>query len=191
MFQRTISEAAGERSFKCSIVKEVITIVSAELKGMTESLPEEVLSNESFKLLCSRIEGFLSYDEHERQTMGRSSFEDNGDHLSQTNEVNNKSSISSQTCHENESSRYVGVAIHGMKELNDQFEHGVYVTLIQLQNGSKLFKRVKFSKRRFSEEQADEWWKENKDRWLKKYNPPPLTSSDETESSDGHTSTTT
>ncbi|XP_047335805.1 PH, RCC1 and FYVE domains-containing protein 1-like [Impatiens glandulifera] len=191
-FQKTISEAtlaAGERSFKCSIAKEVITTISAQLKGMTESLPEEVLNSESFKSLCSRIEGFLSSEEHERQTMGSSSYEDNGDHhLSQTNEDNNKSSISSQTGHENESSRYAGVAIHGVKELNEQFEPGVYVTLIQLQNGSKLFKRVKFSKRRFSEQQAEEWWKENKDRLLKKYNPP-LTSSDETESSDGHTTT--
>lgn len=28
-----------------------------------------------------------------------------------------------------------------------------------------------YSKRRFAEQQAEEWWKENKDRLLKKYSP--------------------
>ncbi|CAL5395219.1 unnamed protein product [Camellia sinensis] len=61
----------------------------------------------------------------------------------------------------------------GQKEVIEQFEPGVYVTLIQLQEGTKIFKRVRFSKRRFAEQQAEEWWKENKDRLLKKYSPPP------------------
>ncbi|KAG5560348.1 hypothetical protein RHGRI_003597 [Rhododendron griersonianum] len=60
----------------------------------------------------------------------------------------------------------------GQREVIEQFEPGVYVTLIQLQNGTKIFKRVRFSKRRFAEQQAEEWWMENKDRLLKKYNPP-------------------
>ncbi|GAB4850889.1 hypothetical protein Ancab_030190 [Ancistrocladus abbreviatus] len=55
----------------------------------------------------------------------------------------------------------------------EQFEPGVYVTVIQLRDGAKIFKRVRFSKRRFSEQQAEDWWKENKDRVLKKYAPPP------------------
>ncbi|XP_043695915.1 PH, RCC1 and FYVE domains-containing protein 1-like [Telopea speciosissima] len=54
-------------------------------------------------------------------------------------------------------------------EATELFEPGVYVTLIQLQNGAKVFKRVRFSKRRFTEQQAENWWKENKDRVLKKY----------------------
>ncbi|GAB4843118.1 hypothetical protein Ancab_013094 [Ancistrocladus abbreviatus] len=58
-------------------------------------------------------------------------------------------------------------------EVIEQFEPGVYVTVIQLRDGTKIFKRVRFSKRRFSENQAEEWWKENKDRMMKKYAPPP------------------
>ncbi|KAH7845221.1 hypothetical protein Vadar_025132 [Vaccinium darrowii] len=60
----------------------------------------------------------------------------------------------------------------GQREVIEQFEPGVYVTLIQLHNGTKIFKRVRFSKRRFAEQQAEEWWMGNKDRLLKKYNPP-------------------
>ncbi|KAL2486745.1 Regulator of chromosome condensation (RCC1) family with FYVE zinc finger domain [Abeliophyllum distichum] len=60
-------------------------------------------------------------------------------------------------------------AVRGQKEIIEQFEPGVYVTLIQLANDTKIFKRVRFSKRRFAEQQAEEWWKENKDRLLMKY----------------------
>ncbi|XP_011029821.1 PREDICTED: uncharacterized protein LOC105129442 [Populus euphratica] len=60
------------------------------------------------------------------------------------------------------------------KEIIEQFEPGVYVTVILRPNGIKIFKRVKFSKRRFQEQQAEVWWKENKDRLLKKYSPPTI-----------------
>ncbi|OEL22807.1 putative E3 ubiquitin-protein ligase HERC1 [Dichanthelium oligosanthes] len=90
---------------------------------------------------------------------------------------------------------------HGEVQLIEQFEPGVYVTLIQLKDGTKVFKRVRFrylsalqwnenilkfeftpkfycllklgysySKRRFAENQAEEWWKENQERVFKKYN---------------------
>lgn len=31
---------------------------------------------------------------------------------------------------------------------------------------------INYSKRRFDEHQAEEWWKENKDRVLRRYSPP-------------------
>ncbi|TKY53724.1 E3 ubiquitin-protein ligase HERC1 [Spatholobus suberectus] len=52
----------------------------------------------------------------------------------------------------------------GERSVIEQFEHGVYVTLIVLPSGFKVFKRVRFSKRRFNEQQAAEWWNRNKDR---------------------------
>ncbi|KAK9724307.1 hypothetical protein RND81_05G062700 [Saponaria officinalis] len=61
----------------------------------------------------------------------------------------------------------------GSRESIEQFEPGVYVTFVQLRNGSKVFRRVRFSKRRFAETQAEEWWKANRDRVLRKYSPPP------------------
>ncbi|KAK7243074.1 hypothetical protein RIF29_37858 [Crotalaria pallida] len=53
----------------------------------------------------------------------------------------------------------------------EQFERGVYITVMVLPSGSKVFKRVRFSKRRFDEHQAEEWWNKNKDRVFKKYSP--------------------
>ncbi|CAA7404961.1 unnamed protein product [Spirodela intermedia] len=57
----------------------------------------------------------------------------------------------------------------GGKEVIEQFEPGVYITVILLQDGTKVFKRVRFSKRRFAEHQAEEWWKANQDQVFKKY----------------------
>ncbi|XP_022871405.1 protein BREVIS RADIX-like [Olea europaea var. sylvestris] len=69
----------------------------------------------------------------------------------------------------------------GRKEVIEQFEPGVYVTLVQLVDGTKLFKRIRFSKRWFAEQQAEECWKENKDRLRKKYSPLPRVNSIQTE----------
>ncbi|CAN8324471.1 unnamed protein product [Cochlearia groenlandica] len=57
----------------------------------------------------------------------------------------------------------------GGKELIEQFEPGVYVTYVLHKNGGKIFRRVRFSKRRFDENQAEEWWNNKKDELLKKY----------------------
>ncbi|XP_073027881.1 PH, RCC1 and FYVE domains-containing protein 1-like [Primulina eburnea] len=59
----------------------------------------------------------------------------------------------------------------GRTEVIEQFEPGVYVKLVQLSNGTKIFRGIQFSKRKFDEQQAEEWWKENKDRLQKKYSP--------------------
>ncbi|KAJ8434834.1 hypothetical protein Cgig2_022113 [Carnegiea gigantea] len=61
----------------------------------------------------------------------------------------------------------------GSKESIEQFAPGVYITYIQLRNGTKVFRRVRFSKRKFAETQAEEWWKKNRERVLRKYIPPP------------------
>ncbi|RRT85941.1 hypothetical protein B296_00006414 [Ensete ventricosum] len=60
----------------------------------------------------------------------------------------------------------------GEAELVEQFEPGVYITFIQLRNSIKMFKRVRFSKRRFAEQQAEDWWNKNKERVFKKYSYP-------------------
>ncbi|WOL03517.1 hypothetical protein Cni_G12237 [Canna indica] len=52
----------------------------------------------------------------------------------------------------------------------EQFEPGVYITLVNLRDGSRDLKRVRFSRRRFGEQQAETWWSENRDRVYEKYN---------------------
>ncbi|GAU12585.1 hypothetical protein TSUD_131950 [Trifolium subterraneum] len=52
----------------------------------------------------------------------------------------------------------------------EQDEPGVYITLTSLSGGAIDLKRVRFSRKRFSEKQAEHWWAENRIRVYEKYN---------------------
>ncbi|XP_020197183.1 PH, RCC1 and FYVE domains-containing protein 1 [Aegilops tauschii subsp. strangulata] len=52
----------------------------------------------------------------------------------------------------------------------EQFEPGVYLTLVTLHDGTKELKRVRFSRRRFAEHQAESWWSDNHEKVYDKYN---------------------
>ncbi|KAJ6920216.1 hypothetical protein NC651_013966 [Populus alba x Populus x berolinensis] len=52
----------------------------------------------------------------------------------------------------------------------EQYEPGVYITLVALRDGTRDLKRVRFSRRRFGEHQAETWWLENRDKVYEKYN---------------------
>ncbi|XP_043722871.1 PH, RCC1 and FYVE domains-containing protein 1 [Telopea speciosissima] len=52
----------------------------------------------------------------------------------------------------------------------EQYELGVYITLVALRDGTRDLKRVRFSRRRFGEHQAETWWSENRDKVYEKYN---------------------
>ncbi|KAF7816297.1 PH, RCC1 and FYVE domains-containing protein 1 isoform X1 [Senna tora] len=51
----------------------------------------------------------------------------------------------------------------------EQFDPGVYITLTTLPCGQKGLKRVRFSRKRFSEKEAERWWEENQERVCHKY----------------------
>ncbi|XP_077246976.1 regulator of chromosome condensation (RCC1) family with FYVE zinc finger domain-containing protein [Tasmannia lanceolata] len=51
----------------------------------------------------------------------------------------------------------------------EQDEPGVYITFTTLTNGQKGVKRVRFSRRRFSEKEAERWWEMNQLRVCQKY----------------------
>ncbi|CAN6439014.1 unnamed protein product [Victoria cruziana] len=51
----------------------------------------------------------------------------------------------------------------------EQYEPGVYITLLALRDGTKDIKRVRFSRKRFSERQAETWWKDNREKVFEKY----------------------
>ncbi|KAK9740868.1 hypothetical protein RND81_03G066800 [Saponaria officinalis] len=52
----------------------------------------------------------------------------------------------------------------------EQYEPGVYITLVALRDGTRDLKRVRFSRRRFGEHQAETWWSENREKVYDKYN---------------------
>ncbi|XP_072957683.1 PH, RCC1 and FYVE domains-containing protein 1 isoform X1 [Typha angustifolia] len=54
-------------------------------------------------------------------------------------------------------------------EVVEQVERGVYVTFTILPGGEKGLKRVRFSRKHFSEKEAQRWWEENQSRVFMKY----------------------
>ncbi|XP_010530240.1 PREDICTED: uncharacterized protein LOC104806852 isoform X2 [Tarenaya hassleriana] len=52
----------------------------------------------------------------------------------------------------------------------EQYEPGIYITLVALRDGTRDLKRVRFSRRRFREQQAEAWWSENREKVYDKYN---------------------
>ncbi|GAB4845122.1 PH, RCC1 and FYVE domains-containing protein 1 [Ancistrocladus abbreviatus] len=59
---------------------------------------------------------------------------------------------------------------HVEAEWIEQYEPGVYITLIALRDGTRDLKRVRFSRRRFGEHQAQTWWSENREKVYERYN---------------------
>nr|KYP76012.1 putative E3 ubiquitin-protein ligase HERC2 [Cajanus cajan] len=58
----------------------------------------------------------------------------------------------------------------GLKsEWVEQYEPGVYITFTTLPCGKKGLKRVRFSRKRFSEKEAEKWWEENQGTVYHKY----------------------
>ncbi|KAK9903687.1 hypothetical protein M0R45_001047 [Rubus argutus] len=54
----------------------------------------------------------------------------------------------------------------------EQYEPGVYITLVALRDGTRDLKRVRFSRRRFGEHQAEIWWSDNREKVYEKYRRP-------------------
>ncbi|KAF8411664.1 hypothetical protein HHK36_004222 [Tetracentron sinense] len=52
----------------------------------------------------------------------------------------------------------------------DLYEPGVYINLVTLGDGTRDLKRVRFSRKRFGEHQAETWWSENREKVYEKYN---------------------
>ncbi|KAK2440451.1 Regulator of chromosome condensation (RCC1) family with FYVE zinc finger domain-containing protein [Trifolium repens] len=51
----------------------------------------------------------------------------------------------------------------------EQYENGVYITLTISPSGEKGVKRVRFSRKRFSQKEAEKWWEENQTKVYHKY----------------------
>lgn len=115
---------------------------------MTEKLPSDISERETIFSLNAQVESFLN-------TVEAQASED----YSQSNQPDRISSASMSannldgTPQENDGtshsfaeggSRPSRVSSMGRKEIIEQFEPGIYVTLIQLSNGTKIFKRVRF-----------------------------------------------
>ncbi|WCJ20720.1 Regulator of chromosome condensation (RCC1) family with FYVE zinc finger domain [Euphorbia peplus] len=196
--KETSAVARAEVS-KSRAAKEILKSLGDMLKETTTQLPPDVQEIESFKAMNGQIETLLrTYEKSESFYLAERSESDRRLASNRTPLIRDSSSLNQQAAdfsndegsirrpghrpslstdsisHDGaeQDSRQNSLPSKKEGESIEQFEPGVYVTFIQRSNGVKIFKRVKFSKRRFKERQAEEWWVENKDRLLKSYSPP-------------------
>ncbi|RZC85704.1 hypothetical protein C5167_026378 [Papaver somniferum] len=168
---------AEEESSKCIQVMEVIKATAAQLKAMTETLPADVYDSETLRAMHSQVEALLQTNGMDTSKTSSFRFRSSGadhQHMDKPPLANGsfRPSTSAIIPHQSNENGVTTPRISSANtgvEVTEQFESGVYITLVQLLNGTKIFKRVRFSKRKFDGQQAAEWWKENSHRVFMKY----------------------
>ncbi|RID79961.1 hypothetical protein BRARA_A02660 [Brassica rapa] len=209
-FQEAAKEAfelAAKQSSKHKAATEALKSVAEQLKGLKDKLPPEVSESEAFESINSQAEAYLNknevsetsilttsiLDQQETSPSGNTQDQKVDEQVSsntQDQKVDEQVSSNSSISETSNSSKPVPTESSssssrtGGKESKEQFEPGVYVTFVVDMNGNKIFRRVRFSKKRFDEHQAEEWWTKNKDRLLKWYSPNSSSSSPKPTASD-------
>ncbi|BBG96538.1 Regulator of chromosome condensation family with FYVE zinc finger domain [Prunus dulcis] len=149
---------AGEETTKCKAAKEVIKSLTAQLKEMAERLPIGTARNIDTRPLDSPVPLMnLTISDLPKSY---------NNHTSNHTEVTHPEATAR---HKNRGTKTE--ATHGV-EWVEQDEPGVYITLVSLPGGVKDLKRVRFSRKRFSEKQAEQWWAANRGRVYQQYNVP-------------------
>lgn len=176
---------AGEETAKCKAAKEVIKSLTAQLKEMAERLPVGAtrncksppfsalpsaaptvadVSNVSLDQLNNQIPGVVA-DSNDLNGVVLS----NGSGTPSSTRSLVQSRVVSSEATRNESRSKEGEP-RQENEWVEQDEPGVYITFVSLPSGIKDLKRVRFSRKRFSEKQAEQWWAENRARVYEQYN---------------------
>ncbi|XP_010454214.1 PREDICTED: uncharacterized protein LOC104736008 [Camelina sativa] len=174
---------ANEETARCKAAKEVIKSLTAQLKDMAERLP--VGSARSIK--SPSLNSFGSSPDYvapSSNTLNRpNNRETESDGLNSVSMFSNGASTpvfdgANYRQQANQAAESINRISTRSKESEprnenewvEQDEPGVYITLTALAGGARDLKRVRFSRKRFSEKQAEEWWAENRGRVYEQYN---------------------
>ncbi|KAI4308171.1 hypothetical protein L6164_031273 [Bauhinia variegata] len=175
---------AGEETAKCKAAKEVIKSLTAQLKEMAERLPVGAARNVKSSSLAS-FGSNPGSNEVSNASLDRLNIQTTTmvpDLTGSNNQLlsNGSSTISNRSASHNKPSQPDATNRNGSRtkesesrgepEWVEQDEPGVYITLTALPGGVIDLKRVRFSRKRFSEKQAEQWWAENRARVYEQYN---------------------
>ncbi|KAJ8637038.1 hypothetical protein MRB53_011305 [Persea americana] len=175
---------AGEETAKCKAAKEVIKSLTAQLKDMAERLPVGAARNNKppsmTSFSTSPASSDISAPTYDRLSSPVTSFEPDSNGSNSIPVANgpttngNRSASHNRPVHSEVATRNGARAADAEPnhetEWVEQDETGVYITLTALPGGVKDLKRVRFSRKRFSEKQAEQWWEENRARVYEQYN---------------------
>ncbi|KAI4386225.1 hypothetical protein MLD38_004175 [Melastoma candidum] len=171
---------AGEEAAKCKAAKEVIKSLTAQLKDLAERLPVAPVRNLKLPTSLVSTSSDVSYTASVNDLNGDNSDETDANISSSSILPNGMSTISSHSSAHDKQVIPEAIGRNGAKakegdgrpdsEWVEQDEPGVYITFTSLPGGAKDLKRVRFSRKRFSEKQAEQWWAENRARVYEQYN---------------------
>ncbi|KAH6765931.1 Regulator of chromosome condensation family with FYVE zinc finger domain-containing protein [Perilla frutescens var. hirtella] len=174
---------AGEETAKCKAAKEVIKSLTAQLKEMAERLPVGSARNTKSPPFIPVVPPSIPNDVS-NASIDRVNGQTNSQDV-ESNDSNNpllsngSSTASNRSLGHSRPAHTDGTRNGNRSKENDtrsesewveQDEAGVYITLTSLPGGLKDLKRVRFSRKRFSEKQAEQWWAENRARVYEQYN---------------------
>ncbi|KAL3654223.1 hypothetical protein CASFOL_003904 [Castilleja foliolosa] len=146
---KEVTARAADEAEKSKAAKEVINSLTAQLKKMAEKVPDE--------------QGQLDTNEQMANDFNRPS---NGSSVTSITSPKSESSDNSNTPQLPNTTK---PQLQKTKRIV-QDEPGVYITLVTLPNGVNELRRVRFSRKRFSEDQAEKWWAENGTRVCERHN---------------------
>ncbi|KAL1555204.1 PH, RCC1 and FYVE domains-containing protein 1-like [Salvia divinorum] len=174
---------AGEESAKCKAAKEVIKSLTAQLKEMAERLPvgstrssksppfiphvPPSIPNDVLNASIDRVNGQTNFLDQESNESNNPLFTNGSIAASNRSLGHSRPAHTDATRNGN---RPKESDPRSENEWVEQDEQGVYITLTSLPGGLKDLKRVRFSRKRFSERQAETWWAENRARVYEQYN---------------------
>ncbi|KAL6993292.1 hypothetical protein U1Q18_011407 [Sarracenia purpurea var. burkii] len=137
-----------------------IPIDSPTLKSVNTMLIATHLPPEVRPLLCRKVDSLCTSPVIFSNTL--KSMSDNGDFYDSGTVLAEESIVDRSACGQN-----------GFKTLKmewvEKYEPGVYITFITLPGGQKGIKRVRFSRKRFTEKEAERWWEKNEVEVYEKY----------------------
>ncbi|KAF2302395.1 hypothetical protein GH714_036161 [Hevea brasiliensis] len=141
---KEVAAIAADEAEKRKSAKEVIKTLTAQLKQMAEKLPEKQNS--------SPISGSIT--KHASIAQNISSERHSSCELSCEIESNGNAV-------DHQMLSYTAKAQTEKPPWVVQAEPGVYITLSSLPGGGNELKRIRFSRKHFTEQEAEKWWAEN------------------------------
>ncbi|KAJ3703622.1 hypothetical protein LUZ61_007327 [Rhynchospora tenuis] len=167
---------AEEESAKSKAAKEVIKTLTSQLKEMAERLPQGIYEKAESKptpMLNStngahQLRNSTSNQDNSPKETSKEGCDKGGDDMT-TDDAKKLSELGKNGDNGSRAQSLLASSNQEEKEWIEQYETGVYITLVAFRDGTRDLKRVRFSRRRFGENQAELWWSENRQKVYEKY----------------------
>ncbi|XP_020692388.1 PH, RCC1 and FYVE domains-containing protein 1 isoform X1 [Dendrobium catenatum] len=168
-YKRRIEETclvASEEAAKCKAAKNLIKVLRTQVNVLSEKIiiaegPEKETRSVVDDKLTGTLSSKNSNPEVKKVTSESTQVPNNGI----STDYNAHSAVSeARKCSSNSSK----------DEWVEHYGQGVYISFAILPNGQKGLKRVRFSRKRFNEKEAEKWWEENRCRIFEKYGIEPI-----------------